>query len=52
MKNNEIKLFVNFEKFVVKMITNKLYIAIGSSDESILQTLHNVYHTHYKVSDK
>ena len=38
-------------KFVVKTITNKLYI--GSSDESILlQTQHIVYHTPYKISDK
>ena len=39
IKNDEIKLFVNSEKFVVKMIYNKLYITIGSSDESMLQTL-------------
>ena len=34
------------------MITNKFYIASAFSDESILQTLHNVYHTTYKISDK
>ena len=50
IKNWEIKLFVNSEKFVVKMWTNKLYIS--SSDESILQTPHNVYRTPYKIADK
>ena len=50
IKNWEIKLFVNSEKFVVKIRTNKLYIS--SSDESILQTPHNVYRTPYKISDK
>ena len=29
-----------------------LHIAIGCSDESMLKTLHNVYHTPYKISDK
>ena len=48
IKNDEIKLFVNSRKFVVKMITNKIYVAIGSSDESMLQTLHNFYHAPYK----
>ena len=50
IKNYEIK-FVNSEKFVVKMITNKLYI--GSSDKPRpFQTPHIIYHTSHKISDK
>ena len=39
---------MNSENFFVKMITNKIYVAIGSSDESMLQTLPNFYPTPYK----